>query len=108
MSCLFSVVILTAGIIYIGGETAFGLLLVMISGYMLTTALMTPRLRFASAQKLRTREAYTQAFFESFSSVRDIKLVKAEDFFHVNLVSQPMNTKALTLSCKCCQKSLAC
>ena len=81
LSCLVSVVILTAGIIYIGGETAFGLLLVMISGYMLTTALMTPRLRFASAQKLRTREAYTQAFFESFSSVRDIKLVKAEDFF---------------------------
>ena len=81
LSCLVSVVILTAGIIYIGGETAFGLLLVMISGYMLTTALMTPRLRFASAQKLRTRETYTQAFFESFSSVRDIKLVKAEDFF---------------------------
>ena len=81
LSCLVSVVILTSGIIYIGGETAFGLLLVMISGYMLTTALMTPRLRFASAQKLRTREAYTQAFFESFSSVRDIKLVKAEDFF---------------------------
>ena len=55
LSSLVSIVILTIGIIYIGRETAVGLLLVMVSGYVLTTALMTPRLRFASEQKLRTR-----------------------------------------------------
>ena len=84
LSSLVSIIILTIGIIYIGRETALGLLLVMISGYVLTTALMTPRLRFASEQKLRTRDRYTQAFFESFRSIRDVKLVGAENFFSKN------------------------
>ena len=84
LSSLVSIVILTIGIIYIGRETAVGLLLVMVSGYVLTTALMTPRLRFASEQKLRTRNRYTQAFFESFRSIRDVKLVGAENFFSKN------------------------
>ena len=93
LSSLVSIIILTIGIIYIGRETAVGLLLVMISGYVLTTALMTPRLRFASEQKLRTRDRYTQAFFESFRSIRDVKLVGAENFFSKNFRDSTLEFK---------------
>lgn len=93
LSSLVSIVILTIGIIYIGRETAVGLLLVMVSGYVMTTALMTPRLRFASEQKLRTRDRYTQAFFESFRSIRDVKLVGAENFFSQNFRDSTLEFK---------------
>ena len=93
LSSLVSIIILTVGIIYIGRETAIGLLLVMVSGYVLTTALMTPRLRFASEQKLRTRNRYTQAFFESFRSIRDVKLVGAENFFSKNFRDSTLEFK---------------
>ena len=81
LSSLVSILIITVGIIYIGRESAALLLLVMISGYIITTGLMTPRLRFSSQQKLRTRDRFVQVFFESFRSIRDVKLIKAEDFF---------------------------
>ena len=81
LSSLVSILIITIGIIYIGRENAVWLLLVMVSGYILTTSLMTPRLRFSSEQKLRTRDRFIQVFFESFRSIRDVKLVKAEAFF---------------------------
>ena len=76
-----------------GRETAVGLLMVMVSGYVLTTSLMTPRLRFASEQKLRTRNRFTQAFFESFRSIRDVKLVGAEDFFSKNFRDSTLDFK---------------
>ena len=81
LSSLVSILIITAGIIYIGRESAVWLLLAMVSGYVITTGLMTSRLRFASKQKLRTRDRFVQVFFESFRSIRDVKLIKAEDFF---------------------------
>lgn len=93
LSSLVSIVILTIGIIYIGRETALGLLVVMVAGYVIITALMTPRLRFASEQKLRTRDRYTQAFFESFKSIKDVKLVGAEDFFVRNFSESTLNFK---------------
>ena len=54
---------------------------------------MTPRLRFASEQKLRTRNRFTQAFFESFRSIRDVKLVGAEDFFSKNFRDSTLEFK---------------
>jgi ATP-binding cassette subfamily B protein len=76
-----SIVILTGGIIYIGRSTALGLLLVMISSYLLMSVVITPPLRRASRQKLHSRQRFTQLFFEAFRSIKDIKLVGAADYF---------------------------
>jgi ATP-binding cassette subfamily B protein len=81
VSNLVSIVILTFGIIYIGKSIAVGLLTTMIASYMIMSVVMTPSLRVASAQKVRTRELYTQTFFEVFKSIKDVKLVGVEDFF---------------------------
>ena len=93
LSSIVSILIITVGIIYIGRENAIWLLLVMLSGYILAAALMTPRLRFASEQKLRTRDRFVQVFFESFRSIRDVKLVNAEDFFSRNFCESTLEYK---------------
>lgn len=81
VSNLVSIVILTIGIIYIGKSIALGLLTTMIASYVIMSVVMTPALRIASAQKVRTRELYTQTFFEVFKSIKDVKLVGVEDYF---------------------------
>ena len=81
VSNLVSIVILTVGIIYIGKSIALGLLTTMIASYVTMSVVMTPALRIASAQKVRTRELYTQTFFEVFKSIKDVKLVGVEDYF---------------------------
>ncbi len=81
ISNLVTIVILTIGIIYIGGLAAVGLLFVMLVGYILLTVLMTPALRIASSQKVRTRDIFTQTFFEAFKSINDIKLAGVENYF---------------------------
>ena len=81
ISNLVSIVILTLGIIYIGKWIAVGLLFTMIASYIIMSGVMTPPLRIASAQKVRTRELYTQTFFEVFKSIKDVKLVGVENYF---------------------------
>ena len=81
ISNIVTIVILTVGIIYIGGITAVGLLFVMIFAYISMTALMTPALRLASSQKVRTRDIFTQTFFEAFKSINDVKLAGVENYF---------------------------
>ena len=81
ISNLVTIVILTFGIIYIGRIAAVGLLFVMLVGYIFMTALMTPTLRLASAQKLRTRDVFTKTFFEVFKSIDDVKLAGVESYF---------------------------
>ena len=81
VSNLVSIVILTIGIVYIGKSIALGLLTTMIVSYIIMSVVMTPALRIASAQKVRTRELYTQTFFEVFKSIKDVKLVGVEDYF---------------------------
>ena len=81
VSNLVSIVILTVGIVYIGKSIALGLLTTMIASYVIMSVVMTPALRIASAQKVRTRELYTQTFFEVFKSIKDVKLVGVEDYF---------------------------
>ena len=80
-SSVVSIAILTVGILYIGRGTALGLLVVMIASYIATSAMTTPALRVASAQKIRTRDRYTQTFFETFRSIKDVKLAGVERFF---------------------------
>ena len=81
ISNLVSIVILTLGIIYIGKWIAVGLLATMIASYIIMSAVMTQPLRIASAQKIRTREIYTQTLFEVFKSIKDVKLVGVENYF---------------------------
>jgi len=81
ISNIVTIVILTVGIIYVGGITAVGLLFVMLVAYILMTALMTPTLRLASSQKVRTRDVFTQTFFEVFKSINDVKLAGVENYF---------------------------
>ena len=81
ISNLVSIVILTFGIIYIGKMIAVGLLTTMIASYLIMSIVMTPSLRIASAQKVRTRELYTQTFFEVFKSIKDVKLAGVENYF---------------------------
>ena len=81
ISNIVTIIILTVGIIYIGGITAVGLLFVMLAAYVLMTSLMTPTLRLASSQKVRTRDVFTQTFFEVFKSINDVKLAGVENYF---------------------------
>ena len=81
ISNLVTILILTVGIIYIGGLASVGLLFVMLVGYVLLTVLMTPTLRLASSQKVRTRDVFTQTFFEAFKSINDVKLAGVENYF---------------------------
>ena len=81
ISNLVTILILTVGIIYIGGLASIGLLFVMLVGYVLLTVLMTPTLRLASSQKVRTRDVFTQTFFEAFKSINDVKLAGVENYF---------------------------
>ena len=80
-SSLVSILILIVGIIYIGGSAAFGFLVIMVSSYVVMSLLMTSRLRFASSQKLRSRDQYTHIFFETFKSIKDIKLTESSKYF---------------------------
>ena len=81
ISNIVTIIILTIGIIYIGGLAAVGLLFVMLVAYILMTSLMTPTLRLASSQKVRTRDVFTQTFFEVFKSINDVKLAGVENYF---------------------------
>ena len=62
ISCLISIIFLVAGILYVGGSSAFVLILSMFILYILIGYLINPALRKASRQKIVTRERYTKGF----------------------------------------------
>ena len=72
---------LVAGILYVGGSSSFVLIISMLLMYLALSYFITPRLRFASKQKIANREIYTKSFFESLGSVADLKLGLNEDYF---------------------------
>ena len=78
ISCLISIIFLVAGILYVGGSSAFVLILSMFILYILIGYLINPALRKASRQKIVTRERYTKGFFESFQAIVDLKLGLSE------------------------------
>ena len=92
-SSIISIVILTLGIIYVGGSTAIGLIFVMVSAYVFMTWIMTPRLRISSAQIIRSRDIYTKVFFETFKSIKDIKLASKQEFFTRRFVNATLDFK---------------
>ena len=81
ISCIISIVMLVAGILYVGGRESFLLIISMLVMYIALSYFITPKLRFASKQKIINREKYTKSFFESLGSVPDLKLGLYEEYF---------------------------
>ena len=81
ISCMISIIMLVTGILYVGGGASFVLIISMLLMYLALSYFITPRLRFASKQKIANREIYTKSFFESLGSVADLKLGLNEDYF---------------------------
>ena len=81
ISCIISIVMLVAGILYVGGSASFLLIISMLVMYVALSYFITPKLRFASKQKINNREKYTKSFFESLGSVADLKLGLYEEYF---------------------------
>ena len=81
ISCVISIIMLVAGILYVGGSSAFVLIISMLLMYIVLSYLITPTLRVASKLKIITREKYTKSFFESLKSIADLKLGLNEQYF---------------------------
>ena len=81
ISCVISIFMLVAGILYVGGGASFVLIVSMLVMYVALSYCITPQLRFASKQKIINREKYTKSFFESLGSVADLKLGLNEEHF---------------------------
>ena len=81
ISCIISIVMLVAGILYVGGVSSFVLIISMLLMYIMLSYFITPTLRVASRLKIITRERYTKSFFESLKSIADLKLGLNEQHF---------------------------
>ena len=78
---LFSVVLLTIGILYVGRAYALGLFIGLTAAYAAFSLLMTPYMRHAERQKLYLASQMKQSFIDSIAVIREIRLYAAEDFF---------------------------
>ncbi len=81
ISCIISIIMLVAGILYVGGGSSFVLIISMLLMYMALSYSITPTLRVASKLKIIAREKYTKSFFESLKSIADLKLGLKEQYF---------------------------
>ena len=81
ISCIISIIMLVAGILYVGGGSSFVLIVSMLLMYIALSYSITPTLRVASKLKIITRERYTKSFFESLKSIADLKLGLKEQYF---------------------------
>jgi ATP-binding cassette subfamily B protein len=78
---LFSVILLTIGILYVGRAYALGLFIGLTAAYTAFSLLMTPYMRHAERQKLYLVSQMKQSFLDSIAVIREIRLYAAEDFF---------------------------
>ena len=58
ISCIISIIMLVAGILYVGGGSSFVLIISMLLMYILLSYSITPTLRVASKLKIITRKIY--------------------------------------------------
>ena len=80
-SSIFSVILLTIGIIYVGRAYALGLFIGLTAAYATFSLLMTPYMRHAERQQLYLASQMKEAFVDSIAVIREIRLYAAEDFF---------------------------
>lgn len=78
---VFSILLLSFGILVIGRWSAVLLIGALVGAYLLISQLITPYLRHASRQKMRLESRTTHILLESLSSIRDIKLTASENHF---------------------------
>lgn len=78
---IFSILLLSFGILVIGRWSAVLLIGALVGAYLLISQLITPYLRHASKQKMRLESRTTHILLESLSSIRDIKLTASENHF---------------------------
>lgn len=81
LGSLSSILILSAGMFLLVKGLALLLFLSMGISYLLLSMWITPRLRYASRQKVRNRNRFTHVFLEGLGSIRDIKLAAVEPYF---------------------------
>jgi ATP-binding cassette subfamily B protein len=78
---VFSIVMLSFGILYLGRSLAAILIVVLIAAYLALSLLITPYLRHASRQKIRLEARTAHILLESLGSIRDIRLSNSESYF---------------------------
>ena len=78
---VFSILLLSFGILVIGRWSAVLLIGALVGAYLLISQLITPYLRHASRKKMRLESRTTHILLESLSSIRDIKLTASENHF---------------------------
>ncbi|MBM5794141.1 MAG: ABC transporter ATP-binding protein, partial [Cyanobacteria bacterium K_DeepCast_0m_m1_088] len=81
ISALFSILLLSIGVLFIGRWLAVWLLVGLVSAYVLITSVVTPSLRHSVRQRLRQERESNEILYESLGSIRDIQLTGSEDFF---------------------------
>jgi len=80
-SSSISATILLVGLVAINGLKALLALAVMISAYIITSILVTPRLRFAAKQIIRFSNQRNRAFYDAINSIVDVHLYACEHSF---------------------------
>lgn len=78
---VFSIILLSLGILFIGRGPALILIGCLLGAYVLLSQAITPYLRHNSRQKIRLESMTAHILFESLGSIRDIKLTASEDHF---------------------------
>ena len=81
VSNTLSVLVLLVGVVFVLGRTPLVIFLLMLGAYFLASRIITPYLRLATKQKIRYSRKVNLLLMESLSSMRDVQIYSAEDFF---------------------------
>ena len=75
ISCIISIVMLVAGILYVGGVSSFVLIISMLLMYIMLSYFITPTLRVASRLKIITRKDTPKVFLNLLNRLQILNLV---------------------------------
>ncbi|MBM5794029.1 MAG: ABC transporter ATP-binding protein [Cyanobacteria bacterium K_DeepCast_0m_m1_088] len=81
ISALFSIILLTVGVLFIGKWLAVFLVGGMAICYIVITSMVTNPLRHAMRQRLRQERESNEILYESLGSIADVQLTGSERFF---------------------------
>jgi ATP-binding cassette subfamily B protein len=81
VSGIFVVLLLSIGVLAVGKLLAVGLIVSLILGYLLISALITPFLRFAARQRITLETETNNVLSESMRTILDVQLTGSEPYF---------------------------
>jgi ATP-binding cassette subfamily B protein len=90
---IFSIIMLSFGILYLGRSLAAVLILVLIAAYLTLSLVIIPYLRHASRQKIRLEARTAHILLESLGSIRDIRLSNSESYFQKSFLEAGEESK---------------